>query len=356
MSVFAPPQPWATLPSAMADALSYNRKQDYSTAEVAFIQRIVGSDADGQWGPQTVAAVERWQSANGIAADGKIWRSMRGNTWPPLLEIGAKAWVTGATGAPGISRVGLWTFSSAAKPGEHADAQLAQAKAAKLTDVSFTINNESNQEFEPAVELADIVEVGQRYKDAGIEVSVNAFIFPSATFVDALANFVLELHAKLGLRRADIDAEELWNRHGGQAAQDSAGELFGQRFADAGFDLSINGIVNTNHDALDALVRQAAVTHVTPQAYSTAGKGRVYNPIDLQAAAASKWGQWWPSKTMVGGFAAYKLAGTYELGELDETLSLGLSLRSWADAGVREVFGWSLAQLSDAAAQFIRAR
>lgn len=39
---------------------------------VASIQRVVGAHPDGVFGPRTRAAVQRWQSANGLVADGIV--------------------------------------------------------------------------------------------------------------------------------------------------------------------------------------------------------------------------------------------------------------------------------------------
>lgn len=337
----------------MADALTFDKQQGYSQAEVAFIQRIVGSEPDGLWGPATVTAIEQWQTRQGIPADGKVWRSTSGNTWPRLLQAGADAWWTGS---PGIARVGQWTFHTAFQEGSSAaTAALRKATTAGLTDVLFTISNDSNHEFRLLGSVDDLVEVGKAYKDAGIDVGVNAFVFPSEAYVDALADLVLAVDARLGLRRLDIDAEELWIEHGTQADKDSAAARLGERLRGARFAVGVNGIVYTNRSALDPLVRQDCVTHVTPQAYSVAGKttdgkpNGTYDPIDLQTRAARMWGEWWPDRTMIGGFATYDQAGRYELGTLTEQQAIGTALRTWADLGVGEVCGWALEESSDAA-------
>ena len=345
----------------MTDALEYNKAQDYSKSEVAFIQRRVGSSPDGAWGPNTVAAIERWQKAHRIHQDGKVRRSMEGNTWPRLLAAGADAW---SKGTPGITRVGLWTFSSACRSSsEECGSNFATATSAQVTDISFTVNSATEPSFAPPVSAEDVAETGKRYRDAGIDVSVNAFIYPSADFVDALVDYVLDIDARVGLRRLDVDAEELWIRNGDQQAHDSAAALFGKRLAAADFAIAINGIVYTNYDALDPLIRQDCVTHILPQAYSTAGHldkqgapDRVYNPIDLQALAVRKWTSWWPTKKLLGGFATYDQPGSYELGTLTEELALGLALRTWADSGVDEVVGWSAKQVSEVGASVLRER
>ena len=45
-----------------------------SGSAVAVIQSIVGADADGRFGPRTKAAVQAWQRAHGLVADGIVGR------------------------------------------------------------------------------------------------------------------------------------------------------------------------------------------------------------------------------------------------------------------------------------------
>ncbi|KIG14130.1 hypothetical protein DB30_07126 [Enhygromyxa salina] len=345
----------------MADALTYNKQQGFSRAETAFIQRVVGSNPDGQWGPSTVTAIQSWQAARKIPADGKVWRSTSGDTWPQLLSTGAAGW---ATATPKITRVGLWTFSDALMPTSSACSHaLELAVEAGLTDVVFTLDNDTDTTFELPTTIANIVESGKAYKDKGIDVSLNAFIYPSSDYVTALTDAVLQIDHQLGLRRLDIDAEELWIKHADQAAKDSAAELFGQQLRGAPLFVAINGIVYTKQAALDPLVKQSCVTHVTPQAYSVANKtssdgkpNATYNPIDLQTTAHTKWAGWWPDRKIIGGFATYNQAGRYELGTLSEDVAIGLALQTWADLGVTEVCGWSIKQVSSVTAALLRQR
>ena len=43
-----------------------------SSAQIKQIQKIVGANVDGIWGPQTKAAVQRWQSSHGLSPDGVV--------------------------------------------------------------------------------------------------------------------------------------------------------------------------------------------------------------------------------------------------------------------------------------------
>lgn len=47
-------------------------KQGDTGSVVRLIQRAVGADADGVWGPLTTQAVKAWQRANGLADDGVV--------------------------------------------------------------------------------------------------------------------------------------------------------------------------------------------------------------------------------------------------------------------------------------------
>jgi peptidoglycan hydrolase-like protein with peptidoglycan-binding domain len=76
-----PPQPDA--------GLAFDKGQGFSTDEIKLIQRVVGTEADGLWGPLTVQEVMDWQRANGIPVDGKVWRDPRGNTWPRIQAAAA---------------------------------------------------------------------------------------------------------------------------------------------------------------------------------------------------------------------------------------------------------------------------
>ncbi|WP_199422964.1 peptidoglycan-binding protein [Actinotalea solisilvae] len=71
--------PSATIPAAQ---VARGIRQGASGTSVAVIQRIVGVDADGRFGPRTKAAVRAWQAAHGLVADGIVgpitWAAMNG--------------------------------------------------------------------------------------------------------------------------------------------------------------------------------------------------------------------------------------------------------------------------------------
>lgn len=52
--------------------LEWNKRRRYSKSEVRTIQRVVGADPDGVWGPATVAAIVAFQQESGLVADGLV--------------------------------------------------------------------------------------------------------------------------------------------------------------------------------------------------------------------------------------------------------------------------------------------
>lgn len=54
------------------DALRYNQTRGYTDEQTKLIQKVVGANPDGIWGPKTVGAVKVWQSNNGLVVDGMV--------------------------------------------------------------------------------------------------------------------------------------------------------------------------------------------------------------------------------------------------------------------------------------------
>ncbi len=71
---------------------------------VAAIQVVVGVDADGTFGPNTIAAVKTWQSAHGLNADGQVgpltWAAMFPATPDPTPAPGVDLAALAAALAP----------------------------------------------------------------------------------------------------------------------------------------------------------------------------------------------------------------------------------------------------------------
>lgn len=53
------------------DAIEYNRRH-LSSANIHSVQEIVGTLVDGIIGPNTVAAIMKWQEEHGLEDDGKV--------------------------------------------------------------------------------------------------------------------------------------------------------------------------------------------------------------------------------------------------------------------------------------------
>ena len=71
----------------MSNELRYNRRQGFSLPEINIIETVCGvSPTTGVWTDALVAAVKKWQTSMNISPDGKIMRSLHGNTWPVMLK------------------------------------------------------------------------------------------------------------------------------------------------------------------------------------------------------------------------------------------------------------------------------
>jgi hypothetical protein len=83
-------------------AVKYNKSQGYTESQIKKIQEIVGVDADGLIGPNTVRAIAAWQQGRGLDADGKVGPSTyRAMTQPstPMPEVKAEEQSTSQTPA-----------------------------------------------------------------------------------------------------------------------------------------------------------------------------------------------------------------------------------------------------------------
>lgn len=59
-------------PTEVAAAVRYNRARGFSVAVIKKYQRVVGTEADGQFGPNTVRQVAQFQARQRLEVDGKI--------------------------------------------------------------------------------------------------------------------------------------------------------------------------------------------------------------------------------------------------------------------------------------------
>jgi peptidoglycan hydrolase-like protein with peptidoglycan-binding domain len=55
-------------------------KQGSKGPSAALVQAVIGAKADGDFGPKSVEALKKWQTANGLTADGSVgpvtWKKM----------------------------------------------------------------------------------------------------------------------------------------------------------------------------------------------------------------------------------------------------------------------------------------
>jgi peptidoglycan hydrolase-like protein with peptidoglycan-binding domain len=58
--------------------------QGSSGADVALAQKVIGVEADGQFGPLTLAALKTWQARNGVPVTGKL----DAKTWAKMVALG----------------------------------------------------------------------------------------------------------------------------------------------------------------------------------------------------------------------------------------------------------------------------
>lgn len=73
----------------MSEAIEYNESIGLRRRQVAALQRLIGAEDDGRWGPKTIAALQEWQGAHGLAPDGFLGPSSQyeaGKTDPEILR------------------------------------------------------------------------------------------------------------------------------------------------------------------------------------------------------------------------------------------------------------------------------
>jgi len=83
-SAVATPAPAAAAPSGEMkfDYPGTPVKQGSKGPSAALVQAVIGAKADGDFGPKSVEALKKWQTANGLTADGSVgpvtWKKMFG--------------------------------------------------------------------------------------------------------------------------------------------------------------------------------------------------------------------------------------------------------------------------------------
>src|SRR5260221_6925283 len=75
----------------LGEAVKYDKGRGLSVDTIRGIQRLVGVPDDGQFGPQSVRAIARWQAQNGLESDGKIGPQTLNRLIPPTTTTESTA-------------------------------------------------------------------------------------------------------------------------------------------------------------------------------------------------------------------------------------------------------------------------
>ncbi|SES43308.1 Peptidoglycan-binding (PGRP) domain of peptidoglycan hydrolases-containing protein [Pedococcus cremeus] len=89
------PTPSPTTPPAAPSSVYTVLIQGSSGPDVALAQKVIGVPADGIFGPMTLAALKKWQAANGVPVTGKLDAA----TWAKMVALG-KVPARGTTSTP----------------------------------------------------------------------------------------------------------------------------------------------------------------------------------------------------------------------------------------------------------------
>ncbi|HSR67309.1 MAG TPA: peptidoglycan-binding domain-containing protein [Acidobacteriota bacterium] len=189
----------------ISQAISYNRRQGFSTEEVEFIQRTVGSEADGLWGSLTVKAIWRWQKDHDIPPDGKVWRNDAGNTWPRIKQAGAEE-------EHGIFRVGLWIDDPPSRVLEAGFADALQEIGATSAAIMVNASNTrtSDPPWKPLWSSGQLVRAAELLRQRNIELILTAWPRPSASQIGEMRPALAELLDATGAEALELDAEGNW--------------------------------------------------------------------------------------------------------------------------------------------------
>jgi peptidoglycan hydrolase-like protein with peptidoglycan-binding domain len=115
-------------------------KQGSSGADVALWQTIIGTTADGAFGPKTAAATKAWQGTHGLAADGIVGPK----TWAAAVGAGAPVTVATPVSAPAPMASppsGLSSAAAAALAALSADPNYCTNVAKTGTAVNTAVHN-----------------------------------------------------------------------------------------------------------------------------------------------------------------------------------------------------------------------
>lgn len=281
-------------------ALSYNQGRNYSTDQIKMIQGVAGVPADGVWGPNTIAGVEQWQTANGLPADGKVG--------PQTL---VKMFVQARTADPGlwpITDVGVWSGQSSLN---NPNDDVAFCRDNGVNHLYVVINDFSAKRTEQPFSTftrSKIVTLAQAAQGAGIQVHLMSWIMPFTGFIQGAAQELVPLCQETGAASLQWDAEEPWTKAEGGLAYPDAARLVAESFAGLPCPMGSTGIGYTPADKFGPLAEVAPT--LVPQCYATSGGS--LKPETAVSTCVDRW----RSKGFGGanprweiGLAAYKQSG-----------------------------------------------
>lgn len=187
------------------EALDYNRGQGFSEAEIRLIQRVAGAVQNGIWGKEAVLAVERWQTSQGIPADGKVYRSPNGNTWPRIQSAARSA-----PAGEAEFQVGAWIDDQPARVLQDSYAEALQQ--AGITSVALMVNSSNTRQGDPLWEsrwsVQQVSQAAQLLK--GIDIILTCWPRPSQSQIDTLCDEMGRRMDAAGAVALEVDAEGNW--------------------------------------------------------------------------------------------------------------------------------------------------
>lgn len=219
------------------EAVEYNTRQGFTTHQVRMIQRVVGAKPDGVWGPKTVEAIYNWQKERGLAADGKVWKSSRGNTWPVMLSMAreddtARIKTPATVPCPANLTLGCWVDDSQ-RIQQHEYVQ-------KMADLGFNsmalMVDRADEPWTPLYTEAEIDKIAKLADDKDMEIVLTTWPYPNRQVLDTMADRMarLMLVAPEVIRAAEGDTEFNWHvRHlDGFATLDEAEEYWSDKLTE----------------------------------------------------------------------------------------------------------------------------
>ena len=327
--------------------IQYNRSQGFSKPEVRLIQEVAGAAQDGLWGKETVGAIWRWQDSQGIPADGKVWQSPKGNTWPRIQET-AQA---GADSGDGPSfRLGVWVDDPPQRVVQDSYADSLQELG--VSTVAVMVNSANTSADAPPWksrwQAQQLAQAGRLFDARGIDLVLTAWPRPSMQQLSTLMAEMEERMEASGAVALEVDVEGNWKSSflDGFASLEEAGQFLVNGLRDrlqSGVRLELT-TYPYHPEFTSAATIAPQVDVLLPQAYS------VYNSSDPQTDWGARLGpgnlqtlgirlaRRVEGPQIASGLAAY-YQDRYPGHSADEAMQTALD--AVAASGVEEIRYWS---------------